>query len=94
MRNPPPSPTALKTSISKDAINQLFRQARTHSAWLAEPVPAELLGKVYELARLGPTSANISPSRFVFLTTPDATAAISVLMGWLKPGVSSSIHTP
>src|SRR5258707_1247109 len=40
MRNPPPSPTALKTSISKDAIDQPFRQKRTHSAWLAEPVPA------------------------------------------------------
>ena len=43
MRNPPPSPTALKTSISEDAIDQLFRQARTHSAWLAEPVPAEIV---------------------------------------------------
>jgi 3-hydroxypropanoate dehydrogenase len=74
MRNPfwTPSPTALKTSISEDAIDQLFRQARTHSAWLAEPVPIELLGKAYELARLGPTSANVSPSRFVFLTTPGA----------------------
>ena len=72
MHNPPPSPKALKTSISKDAIDQLFRRARTHSAWLAEPVPVELLGKAYELARLGPTSANVSPSRFVFLTTPGA----------------------
>src|SRR6267378_5470168 len=76
MRNPPPSPTALKTSIFEDAIDQLFRQARTHSAWLPEPVPVELLGKAYELARLGPTSANISPSRFVFLTTPGAKARL------------------
>ena len=76
MRNPPPSLTALKTSISEDAIDQLFRQARTHSAWLAEPVPVELLGKVYELARLGPTSANVSPGRFVFLTTPGAKARL------------------
>ena len=76
MRNPPPSPIALKTSISEDAIYQLFRQARTHSAWLAEPVPVELLGKVYELARLGPTSANVSPGRFVFITTPGAKARL------------------
>ena len=76
MRNPPPSPKALKTSISKDAIDQLFRQARTHSAWLAESVPVELLGKAYELARLGPTSANVSPSGFVFLTTPGAKARL------------------
>ena len=71
-----PSPIALKTSISEDAIDQLFRQARTHSAWLAEPVLVELLGKVYELARLGPTSANGSPGRFVFLTTPGAKARL------------------
>jgi len=76
MRKPPPSPKALKTSISKDAIDQLFREARTHSAWLAEPVPVELLGKAYELARLGPTSANVSPGRFVFLTTPGAKARL------------------
>ena len=76
MCNLPPSPTALKTSISEDAIDQLFRQARTHSAWLAEPVPVELLGKAYELARLGPTSANVSPGRFVFLTTPGAKARL------------------
>lgn len=61
-----------KTAISDDAINQLFREARTHSAWLPKPVPVELLRKVYELARLGPTSANSSPGRFVFLTTREA----------------------
>jgi len=49
-----------------------FAEARTHSTWLPEPVPVELLRKAYELARLGPTSANGSPARFVFLTTPGA----------------------
>src|ERR1700689_1739672 len=58
--------------ISKEALDQLFREARTHSAWLPNPVPVELLRKAYELARLGPTSANASPARFVFLTTPGA----------------------
>ena len=61
-----------EASISGDALDQLFRKARTHSAWLPEPVPTELLHKVYDLARLGPTSANASPARFVFLTTPEA----------------------
>ena len=61
-----------KTAISDDAINQLFREARTHSAWLPKPVPVDLLRKVYEFARLGPTSANSSPGRFVFLTTREA----------------------
>ena len=71
-----PSLTARKTPISEEAFDQLFRDARTHSAWLPEPVPVELLRKVYELARLGPTSANGSPARFVFLTTPEAKARL------------------
>jgi 3-hydroxypropanoate dehydrogenase len=67
---------ALKVPISENALNQMFREARTHSAWLSEPVPVELLRRVYELASLGPTSANGSPARFVFLTTPGAKARL------------------
>src|SRR5882672_2662677 len=62
----------VKAQISREALDQLFCEARTHSTWLPEPVPVELLRKAYELARLGPTSANGSPARFVFLTTPGA----------------------
>jgi 3-hydroxypropanoate dehydrogenase len=67
---------ALKVPISENALNQMFREARTHSAWRSEPVPVELLRKAYELASLGPTSANSSPARFVFLTTPGAKARL------------------
>src|SRR5260370_41987063 len=70
----PPSLAATKNPISEEAIDQLFREARTHSAWLSEPVPVELLREAYELARLGPTSANGSPASFAFLTTPGAQA--------------------
>jgi 3-hydroxypropanoate dehydrogenase len=62
--------------ISDSALDQLFRQARTFSAWRSEPIPAEILKEVYDLARLGPTSANSSPARFVFLTTPEAKARL------------------
>jgi 3-hydroxypropanoate dehydrogenase len=61
-----------KASLSEEALNQLFRDAHTHSAWRSEPVPVELVHKIYDLARLGPTSANGSPGRFLFLTTPEA----------------------
>jgi 3-hydroxypropanoate dehydrogenase len=64
------------TSISDAALDQLFHKARTHTAWRPEPVPAALLHKVYELTRLGPTSANASPARFLFLTTPEAKARL------------------
>ena len=77
------NPAAIKSPISQQALDQLFGEARTHSAWLPEPVPVELLRKAYELARLGPTSANASPARFVFLTTPGAKA---LLKPALAPG--------
>src|SRR6202171_5268796 len=85
MRNQPePSNFATtRTPISQEALGQLFSEARTHSTSLPEPVPVELLRKAYELARLGPTSANSSPARFVFLTTPEAKAR---LLPALSPG--------
>jgi len=85
MSNPsaPPSLAAVKAPISQEALDQLFREARTHSAWLPEPVPVDRLHKAYELARLGPTSANGSPARFVFLTTPGAKARLKPV---LAPG--------
>src|SRR5258708_8280487 len=73
----------VKAPISQEALDKLFHEARTHSTWLPEPVPVELLRKAYELARLGPTSANASPARFVFLTTPGAKALLKPV---LAPG--------
>lgn len=75
-----PRPATAKDSISEDAVDQIFREARTHSAWLPEPVPVELLRKAYELARLAPTSANASPARFLFLTTPKAKARLQPIL--------------
>jgi 3-hydroxypropanoate dehydrogenase len=85
MRNQsePSNFAATKAPISQEALDQLFYEARTHSTWLPEPVPVELLRKAYELARLGPTSANASPARFVFLTTA---AAKALLKPALAPG--------
>ncbi len=72
---------SLGASLADAALDQLFREARTHNVWLPKPVPVELLRQVYELARFGPTSANSSPARFVFLTTAAAKAR-------LKPALS------
>jgi len=73
----------VKAPISQEVLDKLFHEARTHSTWLPEPVPVELLRKAYELARLGPTSANASPARFAFLTTPGAKALLKPV---LSPG--------
>lgn len=63
---------ARSNRISDEALDQLFREARTHTAWLPKPVSVSLLREIYELARMGPTSANSSPGRFVFITTAEA----------------------
>lgn len=48
-------------------LDQIFRQARTHNAWRDEDVPDALLHELVELVKLGPTSANCSPARFLFV---------------------------
>ncbi|MEO8805969.1 MAG: malonic semialdehyde reductase [Burkholderiaceae bacterium] len=51
---------------------QLFDNARTHNGFTAEPIPEATLRQLYELLKWGPTSANCSPARFIFVTTPEA----------------------
>ncbi len=64
--------TTDRKRVDGKALDVLFREARTHGAWLPRPVSQDVLHAAYELARLAPTSANTSPARFVFLTTPEA----------------------
>ncbi|HEY2000573.1 malonic semialdehyde reductase [Paraburkholderia sp.] len=59
-------------TLSNEALDQLFREARTHNGWQNKPVDDALLGQLVELALLGPTSANSSPGRFVFVKSQQA----------------------
>jgi 3-hydroxypropanoate dehydrogenase len=58
-------------TLSDQALDQLFREARTHNAWLPQPVDDAVLEQLIELTLLGPTSANSSPGRFVFVKTAE-----------------------
>jgi 3-hydroxypropanoate dehydrogenase len=58
--------------ISSEALDTLFREARTHTAWLDKPVEDSLLRQVYELAKWGATSANCTPMRIVFVKSAAA----------------------
>ena len=62
--------------INDDGLDLIFRKARTHSAWLDRPVDDALLRQVYDLARMGPTSANMCPMRIVFVKSPEAKARL------------------
>jgi 3-hydroxypropanoate dehydrogenase len=58
--------------VSDDGLNLIFRNARTHSAWLDKAVDDDLLRHVYDLAKMGPTSANMCPMRIVFVKSKEA----------------------
>jgi 3-hydroxypropanoate dehydrogenase len=60
------------TPIDSQALDTLFREARTFTAWLPKPVPDELLKSVYDIFKFGPTSANGSPGRVVFVKSAEA----------------------
>jgi 3-hydroxypropanoate dehydrogenase len=69
--------------LDEQAMDLLFRKARTHSAWLDRPVSDATLRQLYELMKWGPTSANSCPARIFFLRTPQAKAR---LLPALSPG--------
>lgn len=58
------------------STEQLFDHARTHNVWLDRPVPDDLLQRLYEMMKFGPTSANCSPARIVFVKSPEAKARL------------------
>src|SRR6267378_4022420 len=62
-------------TLSEEALKQILTEARTHNVWLPEPVSDDLLVQIYNLMKWGPTSANSSPARIVFVKSPEAKAS-------------------
>ncbi len=58
--------------LDDTALDTLFRQARSHNGWLDKPVTDEQLRQLYDLLKMGPTSANACPGRFVFVKSAEA----------------------
>ncbi len=73
-------------TLDAGALDVLFREARTHNGWLDQPVSDDDLRAIFDLMKFGPTSANCSPARFVFVRTPEAKEK-------LKPALSAG-NTP
>src|SRR5712672_4530926 len=57
----------MKHSLNKESLDQLFREARTYNKFQDRPVSDAVLRELYELMKWGPTSANLSPARIVFV---------------------------
>jgi 3-hydroxypropanoate dehydrogenase len=69
--------------IDSQAIDQLFLNARTANGFTDQPVSNLLLREVYDIAKMGATSMNTQPTRYVFLRTAEAKAR---LLPALMPG--------
>ena len=62
--------------VDDKALDILFRNARTQNGWLPNPVSDDELRALYDIMKVGPTSANSSPARILFLRTPEAKARL------------------
>lgn len=69
-------------TLDDSALDLLFREARTHNGWQDKPVDPALLYQIHDLVKWGPTSANCSPLRVLFLTSHAAKER-------LRPALSS-----
>ena len=58
--------------LNNEALDSLFRKARTHNGWQDKAVSDELLQQLYDLMKMGPTSANSCPARITFIKSDEA----------------------
>ena len=72
----------MSEAITPAALESLFTGARTHNGWLDRPVSDETLHEIYDLMKWGPTSANCSPARIVFVRSAEGKEK-------LRPALSS-----
>ncbi|MGD0266431.1 MAG: malonic semialdehyde reductase [Candidatus Methylomirabilota bacterium] len=82
----------MPTTLDDKAIDQLFRTARTQNGWQDEPVSDEVLRRLYDLVKMGPTSANALPARFVFVKSPEAKARLKACLA--PTNVEKSMAAP
>ena len=68
-------------ALPETALDQLFRAARSYNGWLDKDVSEEQLRAIYELMKMGPTSANQQPARIVWCKSPEAKARLAQYAG-------------
>jgi 3-hydroxypropanoate dehydrogenase len=78
--------------IDKQALDTIFLEARTHSAWINKEVPDSLLQEIYNIAKMGPTSANCSPLRVSFIKSSEAKARLKPFLD--KGNIDKTMAAP
>jgi 3-hydroxypropanoate dehydrogenase len=82
----------MSQTLSQEGLDLLFRKARTHSAWLDQPVTDETLRHLYNLMKFGPTSMNCTPARILFLRTREAKERLRPFL--MQANVDKTIAAP
>lgn len=70
----------MSDAVHEASLDKIFRDARSANAWTDEPVSEAQIRAVYDLAKLGPTTGNSCPGRFLFLTRGEARDRLVPLM--------------
>ena len=73
----------MRPMLDEATLDLLFLKARTQNGWLSTPVSDDQLRRIYDIMKMGPTSANSGPARILFLRTPTARER---LLPALSPG--------
>lgn len=81
------------TALTDESLDILFRQARSHNDWQDKPVSDDLLKQLYDLTKMGPTSANSCPARFVFIKSVEAKEKLKACLdeGNVKKSMSAPV---
>ena len=69
----------MNSALDDQSLNQIFRSARTPNGWADRPVEDGTVREIYDLMKWGPTSANCSPARFVWVRSADGKATLAGL---------------
>src|ERR1700759_2645852 len=81
----------MTNKLDTQALDQIFRLARTRNAWTDRPLADAQIRELYDLVKLGPTSANSSPARFVWVRSAEGKARLAAMVsGANKPKVLSA----
>src|SRR3984957_82943 len=70
---------SMTSALNDVSLDQIFRSARTFNSWTDRPVEDATVREIYDLMKWGPTSANSSPARFVWVRSADGKATLAVL---------------
>lgn len=79
-------------ALDPAALDQIFRAARTPVSWSSRPVTEDMVRTLYDLVKWGPTSANCSPARFIFLTSRESRGLIRHALS--APNVERFLDAP